>query len=116
VLTEENFKGFSLLVGFEIAYENGLRPNDKLVVPFEGSNGLEVSVIWRPTTLTRTMDVGRVAAPLTAAGFAPGDIVNVFATPDWVRVVADPDPSHSAGERGPDGIDDLLDILGGGSE
>jgi hypothetical protein len=116
VLTEENFKGFSLAVGFEIAYENGLRPNDKLVVPFEGSNGLEVSVIWRPTTLTRTMDVGRVADPLTAAGFSPGDTVLVFATPECVRVVADDAPLRSADTSGSGNGGSLIDLLGGGSD
>jgi hypothetical protein len=115
VLTEQNFKGFSLLVGFEIAYENGLRPNDKLVVPFEGSNGLEVSVIWRPTTPTRTMDVGRVADPLTAAGFSPGDTVLVFATPEYVRVVAGDAPLQSAEADGSGGNGGLIGLVGQGS-
>jgi len=116
VLTEQNFKGFALSIGFEIAYENGLRPNDNLMVPFEGSNGLEVSVIWRPTTLSRTMDVNRVADPLTAAGFSPGDTVLVFATPECVRVVADDAPRRSADTSGSSGSGGLLDLLGGGSD
>jgi len=112
-LLDTNFKGFSLLVGFDVAYGNGIRPHANLTVPFEGVVGSEVSVIWRPTTVGRNVDVGRVAQPLREAGFCPGDTVLVFVTPDWVRVVADRDSSHSAGRTGGDGIDGLIDILGG---
>lgn len=129
-LFERHFIGYSLGVSFDIAYANGVRPDDDLVVPVKGMND-EVSVIWRRHSLNRLVDVGRASDVLRAAGFRDGDDVIVIpgresveflsvaelerrVTDDIPEAVAgatlpEPEESDAAGK---DVHDPLLELLG----
>ena len=76
-LLERHFMGYSLGVSFDIAYANGVRPDDDLRVPVAGTD-YEVSVIWRRHNLNRLIDVGRASNFLKAAGYKDGDDVVVI--------------------------------------
>jgi len=77
--------GYSFRVRFDIAYANGVRPNDDLLVPLD--DGTEpASVIWRAHDPLRTIDVGRVADLLTARGFMEGDEAVICASRERVVI------------------------------
>jgi hypothetical protein len=84
-LFARHFAGYSLGVRFDIAYANGLRPGDDLIVPVVGHGG-DASLIWRSHNLNRTMDVGRVSEFLESAGFQDGDEIVVVPKRDSVEV------------------------------
>ena len=86
-LYERHFVGYSLGVCFDIAYANGIRPDDDLVVPVNG-DGHESSVIWRRHSLTRTVDVGRVSQFLELAGYSDGDEIVVIPQRDSVEILS----------------------------
>ena len=71
-------------VAFDIAHANGIRPDDALRVPIAGSQ-FEASVIWRLHTLTKTIDVGRIADHLRSTDFKPDEEVIVIPTRDRVE-------------------------------
>jgi len=85
VLEPPHFKGYSPALSFDVAYANGLRPDDDLVVSVEGAS-FEASVIWRPWSTSRTVDVGRVSDFFVDQGCSPGDRVRIFPTPSFVRI------------------------------
>ena len=85
VLEPRYFKGYSLGVSFDVAYTNGLRPDDDLVVSVEGAS-FEASVIWRPWSTSRTVDVGRLSDFFIDQGCSPRDRVRIFPTPSFVRI------------------------------
>ena len=86
-LEDRHFNGFSLKVGFDLAFANGVRPDDSLLVPVVGHEHCEASVIWRLHDIGRSADVGRVSDLLTKLGFKTGDEVVVVASKDYVRLL-----------------------------
>jgi hypothetical protein len=112
-LEDRHFNGYSLLVSFDVAYRNGIRPLDSLLVPFEGSEGVEASIIWRPINTARTVDVGRLSGALKHAGFVPGDSVVIYATPDAVSVVGGSDNAQTGEESESSGLADFLSLFEG---
>lgn len=85
-LTEQNFVGYSLGVGFDIAYANGVRPDDNLVVRVAGST-MSASVIWRRSSLNRTVDVGRLSDYLAESGYKADDEIIVIPTRECVKII-----------------------------
>jgi hypothetical protein len=112
---ERHFAGYSFKVRFDIAYANGLRPNDDLRVAVDGS-AAEASVIWRPHDATKAVDVGRMAEVLVERGLSAGD--RVVICPSRTRVVIadwdeglrrlDSDPGDEQDEEHHDPLFDLL--------
>lgn len=116
-IEDRHFGGYSFKVRFDIAYANGVRPDDDLRVPVQGSSK-EASVIWRPHDATKAVDVGRVTDVLVERGLGPGDRVAVCPSRTSV-VIADWDESLRPGstslsESSSDHHDPLFDLLGGG--
>lgn len=81
-----NFRGYSLNVSNRVAFANGVAPQTDKVVELKGS-GHDVSLIWRITNTSPTVDVGRVTKGLKALGFKSGDKVLVIPEPDSVEVI-----------------------------
>lgn len=71
-VAEENLRGYSFKVNRHIAWANGIRPNDSLLVPLNGSPSQRVSVIWRTTNPTGKVEVGRARKWLVERGIGPG--------------------------------------------
>ena len=86
-LEDRHFKGYSLKVGFDLAFANGVRPDDSLLVPVLGHEPCEASVIWRTHDVTRSVDVGRISELLSELGHEAGDQLVVVAARDFVRLV-----------------------------
>ena len=85
-LEDRHFNGFSLKVGFDLAFANGVRPDDSLLVPVVGHEHCEASVIWRPHDPNRGIDVGRISDLLSELGHEAGDELVVVASRDFVRL------------------------------
>ena len=86
VVTEHTIKGYSFQVNPHIAWANGIRPADSLMVPVNGSPSHAASVIWRTTNLAGNVDVGRVREWLAERGIGPGAELLVCPNPDSVRI------------------------------
>jgi len=86
VLQPRHFTGHSLHLSFDVAYENGLRPDDDLKVPVEGFSSTEVRIQWHPWTPTRTMTVAGLSSFFKNQGLSPGDKCKVFPSPSSVRI------------------------------
>lgn len=86
VLYERHFQGYSLAVSFDVAYANGVRPGDDLVVPLLG-RGMDASVIWRRHNPSRNIDVGRISDALKDMGCVPGDEVVVVPSRESVQLI-----------------------------
>jgi hypothetical protein len=86
-LEDRHFNGYSLKVGFDLAFANGVRPDDSLLVPVLGHEPCEASVIWRTHDVTRSVDVGRISKLLSELGHEAGDQLVVVAARDFVRLV-----------------------------
>lgn len=71
-VTEENLRGYSFRANAHIAWANGIRPNDSLLVPLNGSPSQRVSVIWRTTNPAGNVEVGRARKWLLEHGIGPG--------------------------------------------
>ena len=69
---EENLRGYSFKGNRHIAWANGIRPNDSLLVPLNGSPSQRVSVIWRTTNPAGKVEVGRARKWLVERGIGPG--------------------------------------------
>ena len=72
VVTEANLRGYSFKGNAHIAWANGIRPNDSLLVPLNGSPSRQVSVIWRTTNPAGNVEVGRARKWLVERGIGPG--------------------------------------------
>ena len=72
VVTEANLRGYSFKGNAHIAWANGIRPNDSLLVPLNGSPSQQVSVIWRTTNPAGNVEVGRARKWLVERGIGPG--------------------------------------------
>ena len=86
VVTEHTIKGYSFQVNPHIAWANGIRPADSLMVPVNGSRSHAASVIWRTANLAGNVDVGRVREWLAERGIGPGAELLVCPNPDSVRI------------------------------
>ena len=109
-LFERHFSGYSLAVSFDIAYANGIRPANDLVVPVAGHDH-DASVIWRRHSPSRTIDVGRLSDLLETLDVRPGDDVVVVPTPESVHLVLR--PAHGETDSrllGLDAVEDDLDL------
>jgi hypothetical protein len=95
---ERHFNGYSLGVNFDIAYANGIRPGDDLIVPIEGSD-YEVSLIWRNHSLNRLVDVGRVAEFLSSEGFNEGDEVVIIPSRTSIRLFSASEVEPDVGQN-----------------
>ncbi|WP_145346080.1 hypothetical protein [Rosistilla ulvae] len=121
---ERHFNGYSLGVNFDVAYANGIRPGDDLVVPIEGADD-EASLIWRPHSLNRLVDVGRVSEYLKAEDYRAGDRILIVPSSAAIKLIReDREPELSFGDDSDidtaesngsvDKVSDpLLDLLGG---
>ena len=120
---ERHFNGYSLGINFDVAYANGLRPGDDLIVPIEGCD-YQVSLIWRSHNLNRLVDVGRISDYLRAEGYEAGDFVLILPSRTRVELIReDQGDELSFGSEEVDGqqnqqdqqqqwSDPLLDLLG----
>jgi hypothetical protein len=86
VVTEDSLKGYSFNLSPHICWANGLKPEDDLSVPVNGSHTAEASVIWRIKNLNGTVDVGRLRPWLEQKGGNTGDPLLICPTPDGVTV------------------------------
>jgi hypothetical protein len=87
-LEERHFEGYSLKVSFDLAFHNGVGPEESLVVPVLGHPHHVASVIWRPHDVTRAVDIGRISDLLTELGFVAGDEIVVVPCQDYVRLLS----------------------------
>ena len=79
--------GYSFQISADIAYSNGVRPGDKLMLPVNVDpewNG-QVSVIWRKQTVYRRIDVGR-HRELLQRDFSIGDEIIVVPGREQVSI------------------------------
>ncbi len=88
VLHQRHFEGYSLAVSFDIAYANGLRPGDDILVPTNEGDG-RVSVSWQRHNPSRTVFIGRVARMLTHLGCASGQTISLVPCRNFVHFVTD---------------------------
>lgn len=86
VVAEAALKGYSFSLNPHIAWANGLRPGDDLLAPVNGSTSHKASVIWRTTSTTGRVDVGRMREWLVDHSVAIGTEVLICPTPDDVTV------------------------------
>ena len=87
VLMEDNFKGYSFNLSSHIAYHNGIRVGDSLEVPVDVSKGWEAqaSIIWRKSSITDTVDIGRLRR-LLERDFRIGDEIIIVPKPEKIRI------------------------------
>jgi hypothetical protein len=90
VIYDRHFNGYSLGVNFDVAFANGLRPGDDLVVPVDGGVE-EVSLIWRSRNLNRLVDVGRVATYLLARGYNAGETLILIPSREKIEIIHERD-------------------------
>ncbi|MCQ3812305.1 MAG: hypothetical protein KTV68_17330 [Acidimicrobiia bacterium] len=83
-VTQDHMRGYSFGVSPHIAWANGLRPSDSLVVRVNGSSLHEASVIWRVTNLNGKVDVGRLRMWLEERQIGPGASLLLCPTPTGV--------------------------------
>ena len=88
IVTQENLRGYSFKANAHIAWANGIRPNDSLLVPLNGSPSRQVSVIWRTTNPAGNVEVGRARTWLVERVVAPGAEILLCMTPDGVTMRA----------------------------
>ncbi len=86
VVTEENLRGYSFKGNPHIAWANGVRPNDSLLVPLNGSPSHRVSVIWRTTNPAGNVEVGRARKWLVERGIGPGSEILLLPAANGVTI------------------------------
>lgn len=129
LIYDRHFNGYSLGVNFDVAFANGLRPGDDLVVPVDGCEA-KVSLIWRSHNLNRLVDVGRVADFLIARGYRAGETLILIPSREKMEIIHErdlhqrfsqlqlqfnfTDAGHHSNDDGSNGEvrDPLLDLLG----
>ncbi len=132
LIYDRHFNGYSLGVNFDVAFANGLRPGDDLVVPVDGCDE-EVSLIWRSRNLNRLVDVGRVANYLLVRGYNAGETLILIPSREKIEIIHERDlntrfpelklqlrvdasaPGQNINDDGSDRElrDPLFDLLGG---
>lgn len=86
VVTEENLRGYSFKGNPHIAWANGIRPNDSLRVPLNGSPSHRVSVIWRTTNPAGNVEIGRARKWLVERGIGPGAEILLLTAANGVTI------------------------------
>ena len=86
IVTEDTTKGYSFKVSPHIAWANGIRPEDSLRVPVNGSPAHAASVIWRTTNPSGDVEVGRLREWLAERGAGPGAEIVVCPTRGGVTI------------------------------
>ena len=86
LVTESILRGYSFSLSPHLAWANGLRPGDDLLAPVNGSSAYKASVIWRTTSTTGRVDVGRVREWLVDHSVAVGTEVLICPTPTDVTI------------------------------
>lgn len=86
LIYDRHFSGYSMGVNFDVAFANGLRPGDDLIVPVDGCKE-EVSLIWRAHNLNRLVDVGRVANYLLAKGYNAGETLILIPSREKIEII-----------------------------
>jgi hypothetical protein len=86
LLRERHFEHYSIAVGLDVAYANGLRPGDDLLLPVRGSND-RVTLSWLPTSPNRTVRISGASRLLTALGVEPGDEAVLVPTPHEIVIL-----------------------------
>ncbi len=79
-------QGYSFKLDPHIAWDNGIRPGDSLRVPINGSASHEASIIWRTTSLSGDVEIGRVRSWLEDQAIGPGEDLLLCPTPDGVTI------------------------------
>lgn len=114
-LKDEHFRGYSLSIPVDVAAANNIFPAARLLVPIQDADD-QASVIWRLSSTTGMIDVGRVRSHLTAAGYRPGDTVRVVPKPNEVILLPPeqlPEVQYSGAARMQEVRDPLLELLEG---
>jgi hypothetical protein len=88
LLHQRHFEGYSLATSFDIAYANGVRPGDDLLVPVLDTDD-HASLIWQRHNPNRTVFVGRISNVLTELGCAAGETIVLAPSKDALQIVAD---------------------------
>ena len=96
IVTEDTTKGYSFTVSPHIAWANGIRPEDSLRVPVNGSPAHAASVIWRTTDPSGDVEVGRLREWLTERGAGPGAEIVVCPTRERVTIYVGADEIGAA--------------------
>lgn len=86
IVAELNMKGYSFRLDPHIAWANGIRPSDSLLVPINDSASLEASVIWRATNSSGDVEIGRVRPWLEERGIGAGEDLLLCPTPGGVTI------------------------------
>lgn len=89
VVTEDNLRGYSFTADADLAWANGIRPHDSLLVPLNGSPSHTVSVIWRTTNPAGYVEVGRARKWLVEHGVGPGAEILLCLTPQGVTMLVE---------------------------
>ncbi|MDE0067941.1 MAG: hypothetical protein OXN44_13850 [Acidimicrobiaceae bacterium] len=95
-VTEDHMRGYSFGINPHIAWANGVRPQDSLVVRVNGSSKHEASVIWRITNLNGKVDIGRLRTWLEDQAIGPGASLLLCPTPTGVHVYVGEDDIQAA--------------------
>lgn len=119
VTVEARFRdGYSASIPAPVARAQGIQPGESLVVPV-GDTGHSVSLIWRTTSTTGRVDLGRLAPVLEHLDATDGDSLIVAPSREDVRIWFESEAPILAREPKPKAapssqqIDDLLeDIFG----
>jgi hypothetical protein len=85
---DRHFLGYSIAVSFDVAFANGIRPGDNLLLPVVGRDDY-ASVIWQRHNPSRTIHVGRLSHALTDIGCSVGDEIVVVPESQRVRLLTD---------------------------
>lgn len=112
-LKDVHFRGYSLSIPVDVAAANDIPPAARLLVPIRDTNE-QASVIWRLSSTSGMIDVGRVRPHLTAAGYQLGDTVRVVPKPNEVIILPPeqlPAVHYNGAARVPKVYDPLLDFL-----
>ena len=86
-MTEGTVKGYSFQLSSHVAWANGVRPADSLLVPVNGSLSHAASVIWRTTSVAGNVEVGRLREWLAERRIGPGAELLVCPAPDTVTIL-----------------------------
>ena len=110
-VTEEHMRGYSFGINPHIAWANGVRPSDSLVVRVNGSSRHEASVIWRITNLNGRVDVGRLRTWLEGKEVGPGASLLLCPTPTGVNVYVGEDDIQAARPAAPPIAPDIAAMM-----
>ncbi|MCY4134520.1 MAG: hypothetical protein OXG30_06355 [bacterium] len=110
-VTEEHMRGYSFGINPHIAWANGVRPSDSLVVRVNGSSRHEASVIWRITNLNGRVDVGCLRTWLEEQAVGPGASLLLCPTPTGVNVYVGEDDIQAARPEAPPIAPDIAAMM-----